>query len=391
MSDIAGVLLAGGRGRRMGGADKALLPLAGRPLIAHAAGRLAPQVAALIVNANGDPARFAFLGLPVVADESADFPGPLAGLLAALDWLARRHPACRTLASVSADAPFIPADLVARLGAAHAAAPERPAVAQSHGRRHHVIGLWPLAAAGEIRAALARGERKAEALVDRLGAVTVPFPDIDIAGRSVDPFFNVNTPDDLAFAEGILADAAASAPTCAEGDRARPFVVGIVGWKDAGKTTLAERLVAALVARGLTVSTVKHSHHDIAFEPEEADSARHRRAGAREVAIATPRRWALIAENRDAMPPSLDDIVARLAPADIVLVEGWKGAAIPKIEARRKAGTPGSPLADSDPLVFAIAADHAVADAPVPVFALDDVDGLAGALLAERARSAASA
>lgn len=203
--DIAGVLLAGGLSRRMGGGDKALLKLAGRPLIAHAADGLAAQVGILIVNANGDPARFAPLGLPVVPDETADFPGPLAGVLAALHWFARERPGTRAIVSVSADAPFVPADLVHRLGSALSAETSaRVAVAQSRGRRHHVIGLWRMNAAAEIEAALARGDRRVESMVDRLGALAVPFPDLEIGGQSVDPFFNINTPEDLAFAEEIL-------------------------------------------------------------------------------------------------------------------------------------------------------------------------------------------
>jgi molybdenum cofactor guanylyltransferase/molybdopterin-guanine dinucleotide biosynthesis protein MobB len=382
---IAGVLLAGGLSRRMGGGDKALLRLAGRPLIQHAAERIAPQVGALILNANGDPARFPALGLPVVPDETADFPGPLAGVLTALHWFRRERPQTRAVVSVSADAPFIPGDLVARLAdalAAHDAA--RVAVAQSRGRRHHVIGLWRPDAAGEIAAALARGERKAETMVDRLGAVAVPFADLDIGGQAVDPFFNVNTPEDLAFAEGLLARADSPRP-CGEGKV--PFVVGVAGWKNSGKTTLVERLVAELVRRGYRVSTVKHSHHDISAEASGTDSARHRGAGAHEVALVSPRRWAILRWGRDVAwreeaEPPLAAVVASLAPADIVIVEGLKRAAIPKIEVRRVGQGDGAPLAEHDPLVFAIAADRDVTDAPVPAFSLDDVAGLADALLA---------
>lgn len=203
--EIAGVLLAGGLSRRMGGGDKALIELAGRPLIQHAAERLAPQVGALMINANRDPARFASLALPVVPDETADFPGPLAGILAALHWVARAHPQTQAIVSVSADAPFVPADLVQRLAeASRTVAGLRAAVAQSHGRRHHVIGLWPLETASEIEAALMRGERRVEAMVDHLGAVAVPFPDQEFAGERVDPFFNINTPEDLAFATSLM-------------------------------------------------------------------------------------------------------------------------------------------------------------------------------------------
>ena len=203
--EIAGVLLAGGLGRRMGG-DKALVQLAGRPLIEHACRRLAPQVGPLVINANGDAARFAELGLPVVADETADFPGPLAGVLAALHWFKRERPRVSWMVSVSADAPFIPEDLVSRLkDALLGAAGARVAVAQSRGRRHHVIALWVVDTAREIAEALARGERRVETVVDGLGAVAVPFSDVSVARRAVDPFFNVNTPEDLAFSEQVLA------------------------------------------------------------------------------------------------------------------------------------------------------------------------------------------
>ncbi|MDQ8698766.1 molybdenum cofactor guanylyltransferase MobA [Hyphomicrobium sp. LHD-15] len=207
--NVAGVLLAGGLSRRMGGGDKALLPLGGQTLIAQAAKRLAPQVSSLVINANGDPSRFKALALPVVPDDLPDYPGPLAGVLAALRWHARETPTARAVVSVSADAPFVPLDLVARLAnALPTNTPTPVSVAQSHGRRHHVIALWSLECTGAIEAALTRGERRVEAIVDRLGAVAVPFPDFDAAGRGIDPFFNINTPDDLAFAETIMTTSA---------------------------------------------------------------------------------------------------------------------------------------------------------------------------------------
>jgi molybdopterin-guanine dinucleotide biosynthesis protein A len=155
---VTGVLLAGGLGRRLGGGDKGLVALAGRPLIAHAASRLAPQVGRLIVNANGDPARFADLGLPVVADETADFPGPLAGVLAVLRWIAREARGSVFLASVAADVPFVPSDLVQRLAAALATYPSAGvAVAQSRGRRRGGGGGWGRDAASAFAAGVARG------------------------------------------------------------------------------------------------------------------------------------------------------------------------------------------------------------------------------------------
>lgn len=197
MRDTLGLVLAGGQGRRMGGADKALLRLAGKPLVAHAIARLGPQCGGLALNANGETARFAAFGLPVVADEIAD-AGPLAGVLAGLR-LAREN-SFAFVCTLSVDAPFAPADLVARLHAARRAAAAGMAVASSGGRRHHVIALWPVALEAELRRALVEdGLRKAETFVTRQAPATAEWPD---APR--DPFFNVNRPEDLARAEDWL-------------------------------------------------------------------------------------------------------------------------------------------------------------------------------------------
>ena len=376
--DILGVLLSGGLSRRMGGGDKALLDLGGKPLVQHVVERFQPQVRHLILNANGDPERFAALALPVVADEVGDFSGPLAGVLSAMRWARRERPMMTYLASVSADAPFVPIDLVSRLFDALGKNPQsRVAVAASRGRRHHVIGVWRIEAEDVIAAALGRGERKVETMVDRLGAVAVEFSDVAIGGEAVDPFFNINTPDDLATAETLLARSNGTS---------KPFVVGVVGWKNSGKTTLVERLVREVVRRGFRVSTVKHSHHDIASETEGTDSARHKKAGAREVAIVTPKRWAIVGENgdirwREDADVELDTAVGALSDVDVVIVEGFKRASIPKIEVRRREQGDGPPIADDDPNVLAIAADHPVRGARVPTYALDEVERVADVIL----------
>jgi molybdopterin-guanine dinucleotide biosynthesis protein B len=157
----------------------------------------------------------------------------------------------------------------------------------------------------------------------------------------------------------------------------QPPVIGVAGWKNSGKTTLVTRRVAELTARGLKVATVKHAHHEFQIDEGETDSARHRRAGAAQVAIASARRWAVVRELRGAPEPSLDEMIARLDPCDIVVVEGYKTAPIPKIETRRHASARTQPLAEKDPHVVAIAADHACDGHGRPVFALDDVVGIA--------------
>jgi molybdopterin-guanine dinucleotide biosynthesis protein B len=161
-----------------------------------------------------------------------------------------------------------------------------------------------------------------------------------------------------------------------------PPVIGIAGWKKSGKTTLAVRLIAEFARRGLKVATVKHAHHDFQIDEAETDSARHRRAGASQVAIVSGRRWALVTELEGAPEPDLAEVVAWLGPCDLVIVEGYKSAAIPKIEARRSAAFGSESLAATDASVIAIAADHDVDGRGRPVFALDDVAGIADLIAA---------
>lgn len=195
-----GVLLAGGLARRMGGGDKPLRLLGGRPLLAHVIERLRPQVAGLVLNANGEPARFAAFGLPVVADSIPDYAGPLAGILAGLDWTAAQRPDCPMIATVATDAPFLPTDLVARMAQALAGEGADLACAASGGRTHPVIGLWPVRLRDDLRRALVEeGVRKVDVWTARYRLVQVAFPD-----RPVDPFFNANRPDDLDEAARLL-------------------------------------------------------------------------------------------------------------------------------------------------------------------------------------------
>jgi molybdopterin-guanine dinucleotide biosynthesis protein A len=197
--DTLAVVLAGGLARRMGGGDKPLRLLAGRPLIDHVLERLRPQAAAIVLNANGDPARFAAWGLPVVPDGLPDHPGPLAGILAALDWAAVHRPDLPWVASVPGDSPLIPRDLVAGLHAAREAAGVPLACALSGGRTHPPIGLWPVTLREALRQALSAGERRIDRWTARHGVAHAEWPD-----APVDPFFNANAPEDLAAAEALL-------------------------------------------------------------------------------------------------------------------------------------------------------------------------------------------
>lgn len=206
---IAAVILAGGGARRMfphseTGGDKALSLLAGAPMIAHVVARVRSQVPHVLVNANGNPARFGdlFGNLPIVADSEPD-RGPLAGLLAAMDHLLRGATSHSALLSVSTDTPFLPEDLAERLceAAGHGAA-----IAASQGRRHPVIGFWPLSLRDALAESLEQGQRSVEKFALRQQAIEVPFPLRTIGARTVDPFFNANTPQDLALAAAILSE-----------------------------------------------------------------------------------------------------------------------------------------------------------------------------------------
>jgi molybdenum cofactor guanylyltransferase len=200
---IIGVLLAGGQSRRMGGVDKVLQTLGGRPLLAHAVDRLQPQVSALILNANGDETRLASFGLPVVPDRIGGFAGPLAGIHAGLVWVKANRPGIDHVVTVAADTPFFPTNLVARFLAAKKDQTTL-LVACSEGGMHPVFGLWPVAMAPLLEESLKRGERTASAFVEGQRAIEVFFPKAEIAGRLIDPFFNINRPEDLAEANALL-------------------------------------------------------------------------------------------------------------------------------------------------------------------------------------------
>jgi molybdopterin-guanine dinucleotide biosynthesis protein A len=198
-STTLGVVLAGGLARRMGGGDKARLRIGDRTILERVLARLKPQCAALILNANGDPTRFADTGLDIVPDSVPGFAGPLAGILAALDWAAAHAPDLADVVSVPGDCPFLPSDLVARLFSARAREGMPLACARSGQWRHPVIGLWPLDLRSDLRNALVdEGLHKIETWTARHGVAIADWP-----AMPIDPFFNVNTPEDAAEAERI--------------------------------------------------------------------------------------------------------------------------------------------------------------------------------------------
>jgi len=198
--EILAVVLAGGLSRRMGGGDKCLALLGGRPMLDHVLDRLAGQAGQILINANGDPARFGASEIPVVADSIPGFGGPLVGVLAAMEWAKAAAPWVTDVLSVPADGPFLPRDLAIRLKAERAKANAILARAGSSGRANPVVGLWPVSLATELRRAIAVEHiAKVDAWTDRYTIATVMFDDVPI-----DPFFNANTPEDLVEAERLL-------------------------------------------------------------------------------------------------------------------------------------------------------------------------------------------
>src|SRR6056297_1836179 len=201
MSAPLGVILAGGQATRMGGGDKGLLALGEGVILDHVLARLGPQVGAVALNANGNPARFAAFGLPVLPDPIADYPGPLAGVLAGLDWAAGEG--AEHIVTAAADTPFFPPDLVPGLLSAAERQGKPIALARTENGRHPTFGLWPVALRDDLRDALTDGLRKVVLWTDKHGTAMADFPT-----GVFDPFFNVNTPEDLAQAQSYLAGAA---------------------------------------------------------------------------------------------------------------------------------------------------------------------------------------
>ena len=194
-----GLVLAGGLARRMGGGDKSLIEIGGVTILERVLSRMKPQCSRMIINANGDASRFGFTGLPIVPDDIPDFAGPLAGILAGLDWAAANEPDAEYIASVPGDCPFLPRELVQRLEEARNHEGKPLACAKSGDWRHPVVGLWPVALRADLRHALMKEQlHKIEVWTARYGVATAVWPD-----QPIDPFFNVNTPEDAARANEV--------------------------------------------------------------------------------------------------------------------------------------------------------------------------------------------
>ena len=368
---VTGVILAGGRGARMGGVDKGLVEVAGRPMVEHVLAAVERQAGAVAINANRSAERYARYGHPVIADRMDGFQGPLAGMASALAAAATEF-----VLVVPCDSPLVDVSLGPRL---HAALVEREAdvaVAHDGERMHPVFVLLRRAARARLDDFLARGERKIDHWFAEEKTAVVDFSDLP------EMFLNVNREEDRSRLEARLdtrpdgetgkGRRTASAPGAPRSRR--PPVVGFAGYSGSGKTTLATGVVRALTEAGVRVSAVKHAHHAFDVDQPGKDSYELRRAGAVQTLVGSRDRWALVTEVGAAREPTLDELVDRLdfESADIVLVEGFKHAEVPKIAVRREED---APFVD-DPFVVAVAIPGAAGgEAPgAPAIARLDLD-----------------
>ena len=343
---VTGLILAGGRGQRMGGRDKGLLPLDGKPLVVHVLKRLAPQVERVLVSANRNLEPYAALtGAEVVADDVPGFAGPLAGIASALQRTATPY-----LLTVPCDAPLLPVDLGARLHAALQASGTAMAMAHDGQRLQPLFALMRRGVLPDLLAYLAEGGRKVEDWVRRNGPRIVDFSDQTAA------FVNLNTPaDGAALATGPGGGRVA--------DRVTVPLLGFAAWSGVGKTTLLRGVSPILSASGLRVGLIKHAHHGFDIDHPGKDSYELRKAGASRVLVASRQRWALMVEQHADADPSLADLVAAIGPGelDLILVEGFRHERLPKVEVHRP--SLGRPLLfPDDPSIIAVAADG-----PVPL------------------------
>lgn len=350
---ITGIILAGGRGSRMGGQDKGLLEWQGRPLVEHLIAALQPQVETLFINANRNHARYQQYRYPVIGDEQSDYQGPLAGFAAAMQTATTEY-----ILTVPCDAPELAADTAERLLAVLQREQAELAVAHDGERLQPVYALLPIRLLPSLQAFLAQGERKVDRWYAQHRMALADFSDC----RSM--FRNVNTPAQYT----ALTQQPAPLLTTAT----LP-VIGFCGWSGSGKTTLVTAVIPHLKAAGLNLTAVKHGHHTIELDTPGKDSHRFREAGADQVLLASNKRVAIMQDcQKSQIEPELSDVLRLVNRecADLVVVEGFKHTPIPKIEVHRP--SVGKPLlAGTDPHIIAVATDDPSLTIPSGVTLLD--------------------
>ncbi|MBU0654034.1 MAG: bifunctional molybdopterin-guanine dinucleotide biosynthesis adaptor protein MobB/molybdopterin molybdotransferase MoeA [Gammaproteobacteria bacterium] len=370
-ADITGVILAGGRGSRMGGQDKGLLEFNGRPLVEHLLDALKPQTSAVLINANRNQERYQTYGQPVVNDELTGFQGPLAGFAAAMQ---AAETAC--IMTVPCDGPQLAPDMAERLLQALQTENAELAVAHDGERLQPVHALIPVSLLPSLQTFLKNGDRKIDLWYAQHRMAQANFSDCR------DMFRNINTPEDLKkippnppFSKGGTGseDNSLASPFEKGGLRGiSPPILGVSAWSGSGKTTLLAELIPHLKFAGLRLTVIKHGHHKIELDTPGKDSYRFREAGADQVLLASRKRLAIMQECKTQREPELVDVLRFVNPdcADLVLVEGFKHTAIPKIEVHRP--SLGKPLLfPQDSNVIALATDDMTLDVPPHIAKFD--------------------
>ena len=356
------VILAGGKGRRMGGKEKALVPLLDRPLLSYVLESISGQVAPIALNINTSLDKFNKFGYQIIEDPIKGHLGPLAGILASLNWAHTLNH--KWVLTLPCDTPFLPKNLVEEMIKVKSNDLSLDLViARSKGYNHPVIALWKSELKSKLRIALEEGVRKIDLFTANL---KIGYVDFDSRKNiQFDPFTNLNSPLDLIHAQQILG-------------KLPPFF-GLAGWSGSGKTTLCTKLIENFTKIGVKVGTLKHAHHKFELDKPGKDSFNLRQAGARPMIISSKERFALIQENDGDEEKSLFQMLETFAKepinlCDIIIVEGYKNESIPKIEVYRP--DINKPLLyKEDNNIFAIASDIKI-ESSIPSFDLNNINSI---------------
>ena len=339
------VILAGGKGRRMGGKEKALIHLLDRPLLSYVLEKVSGKVAPIALNINTNFDNFQKFGYKIIKDPIKGHLGPLAGILASLNWAKEINQ--DWVLTLPCDTPFLPKNLVQSMVEAKNKTPEVDlVVAKSRGFNHPVIALWKSDINQKLQSALNEGVRKIDIFTAQLKIAYVDFDNIQ--NSDFDPFTNLNAPPDLILAQQILGKL--------------PPLFGLAGWSGSGKTTLSTKLIRNFTKIGINVGTLKHAHHKFDIDKPGKDSYNLRKAGAKPVIISSKERFALIQENDQNEEKSLFKMLEMFSKepinkCDIIVVEGYKNENIPKLEVHRSIINKPF-LFKNDKNIFAIASDN---------------------------------
>jgi len=356
------VILAGGKGRRMGGKDKALIPLLDRPLLSYVLEIISGHVAPIALNINTNLDKFSEFGYEIIEDPIKGYLGPLAGILASLNWARQLNQ--KWVMTLPCDTPFLPKNIVKEMiKLKNKALDVDLVVAQSKGYNHPVIALWKSDLNLKLEKALNEGIRKIDIFTSSLKVAYVDFDKIN--NDNFDPFTNLNSPLDLIKAQQILG-------------KLPPFF-GLAGWSGSGKTTLCTKLIENFTKIGITIGTLKHAHHKFELDKPGKDSFNLRKAGARPMIISSKERFAMIQENDEHDEKSLFQMIEMFSKdpiqkCDLIIVEGYKNEPIPKFEVYRPIiGKPE--LYKEDNNIFAIASDINI-ESSIPTFDLNNINSI---------------